>query len=142
MSETAVFILIGCFFLFFIALEVVMLIIGHKRAAEYTLEKAHKEIQDESNNWVITLVAGVVGDVIAWFWLGSRISRAAFIFVLICVDLLFLLLAAIEYDTKRMAKKKSGRASKRAWSSRGRMSLIKSPSLYGNLLRQAAKIAS
>ncbi len=106
MSETAVFILIGCFFLFFIALEVVMLIIGHKRAAEYTLEKAHKEIQDESNNWVITLVAGVVGDVIAWFWLGSRISRAAFIFVLICVDLLLLLLAAIEYDTKRMAKKK------------------------------------
>jgi uncharacterized membrane protein len=106
MSETAVFILIGCFFLFFIALEVVMLIIGHKRAAEYTLEKAHKEIQDESNNWVITLVAGVVGDVIAWFWLGSRISRAAFIFVLICVDLLLLLLAAIEYDTKSMAKKK------------------------------------
>jgi signal transduction histidine kinase len=51
-------------------------------------------------------VAGVVGDVIAWFWLGSRISRAAFIFVLICVDILLLLLAAIEYDTKRMAKKK------------------------------------
>ncbi len=42
MSETAVFILIGCFFLFFIALEVVMLIIGHKRAAEYTLEKPIK----------------------------------------------------------------------------------------------------
>ena len=105
-SETAILILVGCFFLFFIALEVVMLIIGHKRAADYTLEKAYQEMQDESNNWVVTLVAAVVVDVIGWFWLGNRVALPIFIFILIGVDLLVLLRAAIEYDTKRMARKK------------------------------------
>jgi len=105
-SETAVLILIGCFFLFFYAFAVYLLIIGHKRAADYTLEKAYQEMQDESNNWVVTLVAAVVVDVIGWFWLGNRVALPIFIFILIGVDLLVLLRAAIEYDTKRMARKK------------------------------------
>jgi|SRR5579875_2711480 hypothetical protein len=106
MSETAVFILIGSILLFFVALEIYILIVGHKQAANYTPEKAYKEMQDESNDWIGALLVTVLIDVIGWFWLGNRISRPVFIFVLIGVDLLFILLAAIRYDTKSMAKKK------------------------------------
>jgi hypothetical protein len=53
--------------------------VGHKQAANYTPEKAYKEMQDESNDWIGALLVTALIDVIGWFWLGNRISRPVFI---------------------------------------------------------------
>lgn len=105
-NERIAYVVVTCFFLFFITLEIYLLITGHKRVASYTLEKAYKEVQSGDNNWIVTLIATIIADIIIWFWLGNTIALDLFVPILIGVDIMAILLAIIEYDTKRTAKRK------------------------------------
>lgn len=106
MNGRIAFIIVICLFIFFVALEIYLLFIGHKRIASYTLEKAYEEIQSGDNDWIITLIATILVDIVAWFWLGNTIALNLFISILVGIDIIAILLVIIEYDTKRTIKRR------------------------------------
>jgi hypothetical protein len=106
MSDVATYAVVGGFFAIFIALEIAMLITNQKRMPHAPFEKAYKDAHDDPHEWLGTLLTFGTADIISWFWLGPRIPFRFFLFVLLCFNIMGVLLALVEYQSTRLARKR------------------------------------
>ncbi len=108
MSDVATYAFIGGLFGIFIVLEIVMLIMAPKKIAHSSLDEASKEVQKGSREWVTTVIALVLADIIIWLWLGQKVPLRFFLCVLLGLNMMLLLLALLEYQSLHLSKKRVG----------------------------------
>ena len=52
------------------------------------------------------IIALVIADVIVWFWLGQKVPFQFFLAILLCVNLMMILFAVVEYQSVHLSKKR------------------------------------
>jgi hypothetical protein len=97
------------FFAVCFLIEITALILGRKRIPRYSYERASKvcsRFQKGRGRWYHTLLALLLVDIVGWLWLGGKLPFYESLAIFIGINILFILLAAVEYQEITLARKR------------------------------------
>ncbi|HLQ29035.1 MAG TPA: hypothetical protein VK140_07355 [Ktedonobacteraceae bacterium] len=98
---------VGLFAVCFL-IEITALILGRKRVPRYSYERASKVCSrfQKGDRWYHTLLALLLVDIVGWLWLGGKLPFYESLAIFIGINMLFILLAAGEYQEITLARKR------------------------------------
>ncbi len=98
---------VGLFTVFFL-IGIASLILGRKRIPRYSYERASKVCSrfQKGDRWYITLLSLLSADIVGWLWLGGKLPFYEKLAIFIGINILGILLAAVEYQEITLARKR------------------------------------
>jgi hypothetical protein len=97
--------LFGGIFGIFIAVGIVLLILGPKRIGTSSFEEASQEVKERSHSWVVSLIGVVLANIVLWFWLGLTVPMRSMLFMLLGLNLYAGVVVLVEYQSYHLSRK-------------------------------------